>query len=142
MAEPKTYPHAVDTPDLPDDPADCCRAILDALKGVDGYAIREAAAFCLGHGNQAGCCGSHYQQLREHEGKAGICDFRAGRRPGHERRFHVSEIRCTFSFSDREERPILRVMVALDRDREATYVQLERRAQDRAIAVLREHCLA
>ena len=30
--------------DLPDDPRDCCRAILDALRAVDDYAIRTAPA--------------------------------------------------------------------------------------------------
>ncbi|HUF55475.1 MAG TPA: hypothetical protein VMM55_02830, partial [Thermohalobaculum sp.] len=36
MTEAKTYPHAVDDDALPDDPRDCCRAILDALMAVDG----------------------------------------------------------------------------------------------------------
>lgn len=54
----------------------------------------------------------------------------------HERMW--SEITCSFSWPDREERPFLDIFVNQARDRDATYAELEKRARDQAIALLRE----
>ena len=52
-----------------------------------------------------------------------------------------SEVRCSFKWQNRRDRPFLTIEVRQARDREATYAELERRAQDQAIAILREALL-
>jgi len=49
-----------------------------------------------------------------------------------------SEIMCSFSWPDREDRPSIEILVNQTRDRDATYAEFEQRAQDQAIALLRE----
>lgn len=49
-----------------------------------------------------------------------------------------SEVQYAFRWPDRPEWPYMRILVRQKRDRDATYAELERRAQDQAIAVLRE----